>query len=71
MAPKIKVIEDSTFDLNGESCHRVVTEINGHDVQVIQYDESPNVVVFVDDNAKPMNISEVGQYVERKVSNVD
>jgi hypothetical protein len=67
MPPQIRVIENVTFDLNGERCHRVVTDINGHDVTVIQYDESPQVMVVVDHSMRMMDISNVGKYVERRV----
>ena len=63
----INLIEASTFDLCGETVNRLILDIDSHNVQVIQYDENPNVLVCVDTSMKIMPIDSVVQYVSRKL----
>ena len=59
----INLIEASTFDLCGETVNRLVLDIDDHEIQVIQYDENPNVLVCVDASMEIISIDNVVQYV--------
>lgn len=63
----IYLIEASAFDLCGETVNRLILDIDTHNVQVIQYDENPNVLVCVDTSMKIMPIENVTEYVSRRL----
>lgn len=63
----INLIEASIFDLCGETVNRLVLDIDDHEIQVIQYDENPNVLVCMDASIKIMPIDSVVQYISRKL----
>lgn len=48
----------------GETVRSLVLDMNGHDVQILQYDDSPKVVVCVDSLVKQMDISEAGDFIQ-------
>jgi len=59
-----RVLSKDTFNLNGETVNRVVLEVNGHNVQVLGYGESPLLTVLVDDNAEQVLDIALEQYLE-------
>jgi hypothetical protein len=61
---KLKVLQHDRFkNREGENVNRLAVDVNGHKVQVLQYDESPNVLVFVDHKAALLPIQQVGKFV--------
>jgi hypothetical protein len=50
MPAHAEVTAVETFMLNGEEVQRVTLTMNGHDVQVLAYGESPSLSVMVDDD---------------------
>ena len=58
-------LEDVTFPLNGETVHRITAEYCGHVVQVLQYDESPLLVVCIGDDVQQVDISELESHITR------
>ena len=59
-----KVIHADEFkNHEGENVNRLVLDVNGHNVQVIQYDKNPSVLVFVDTTAKIMDISKAEKFI--------
>jgi hypothetical protein len=63
----IEVLDVSITEINGAVIDSVVFDINGHNVQINKYDDSPNVVVFIDGKtAKQMNILEIDDYIRSR-----
>lgn len=64
MNTQSKVIHADTFqNYEGESVNRLVLDVNGHNVQVLQYDQNLNVLVYVDQHAKIINIQNAAQFI--------
>jgi len=59
-----RVLSLEKFTLNGETVNRVVLEMNGHNVQVLGYGDSPLLTVLVDDNAEQVLDIALEQYLE-------
>ena len=58
------IVEVTAFvNADHEVIDRVVLDVNGHDVQVLAYDNSPQVVVMVDDAVEQMHISEIDHFI--------
>lgn len=62
IAPKI-LHADKFINADGESVNRLVLDVDGHNVQVIQYDDGPNVVVYVDTAVTIIDIDEAGSLI--------
>lgn len=63
-ADDIKVIDVSEFkDADGVIIDRVVVDVHGHDVQILSYDNSPQVVVKVDERMEQMHITEIDHFI--------
>lgn len=61
---KPKVIQHDTFkNHEGETVNRYVLDVDGQTVQVLQYDESPRVVVLVNDTAAQVDQAQVKNFV--------
>lgn len=59
-----KVIDhDVTTNPEGEQVNRLVLDVNGHDVQVLQYDDHPRVLVRVGKIAKLMHITKAAGFI--------
>ena len=59
-----KVIQHDTFtNTENEQVNRLVLDVNGHNVQILQYDESLNVLVYVDQHAKIIHIDNAAQFI--------
>lgn len=59
----VKVVDVSEFEQDGEIISRVVVDVHGHDVQILAYDNSPQVVVKVDGAVEQMHISEIDHFI--------
>ena len=68
--PRMKVIHADKFqNHDGENVNRLVLDVNGHNVQVLQYDQKLNVLVFVDQHAKIIHIDNAAQFIARRAGN--
>ena len=56
---------DVTTNPEGETVNRLVLDVNGRDVQVLQYDDHPRVLVFVGKIAKLMHITKAARFIAR------
>jgi hypothetical protein len=61
---------DTFQNIEGETVHRLVLDIPGHDVQILQFDSSPCVCVKVDDDMVMMQIGEIDKYIAARVGAV-
>ena len=60
-----KVIHHDRFtNTEGEQVNRLVLDANGHEVQILQFDDSPLLLVKVDDTIQQINITELIQQVK-------
>lgn len=60
----VKLLDVSITEIGGNVIDSVVLDINGHNVQINKYDNSPDVVVFIDGlTAKQMHILEIYDYI--------
>lgn len=58
------VIDVTSFvNTDDEVVDRVVLEVNDHDVQILAYDNSPQVVVKVDEQVEQMHISQIDHFI--------
>lgn len=63
----ITILDVSITQLNGEEVDSVIFDINGHHVQINKYDDSPDVVVFIDGlTAAQMHILEIDDYIRNR-----
>jgi len=60
--PKV-IHHDTITNADNQQVNRLVLDVNGHEVQVLQYDESPTVIVYVDTTAQQMDISQAGKFI--------
>lgn len=62
-----KVIQHDTFtNPEGETVNRLVVDVNGHNVQVLQYDDSPRLLVKIDEHMAQVDESRVSEYVANR-----
>jgi len=61
--PKV-IHHDTITNADNQQVNRLVLDVNGHEVQVLQYDESPTVIVYVDTTAQQMDISQAGKFIQ-------
>jgi len=60
-----KVIESNKFKNDeGETVNRLVVDVNGHHVQVLQYGKSPRLLVMVDEHIARVDESRVTEHIE-------
>jgi len=63
----ITILDVSITQLNGEEVDSVIFDINGHHVQINKYDDSPDVVVFIDGiTAAQMHILKIDSYIRSR-----
>jgi len=60
--PKV-MHHDTHISPDGEQVNRLVLDVNGHNVQVIQYDANLNVLVYVDEHARMIHIDNAAQFI--------
>ena len=60
--PKV-VDHDVTTNPEGETVNRLVLDVNGHDVQVLQYDDHLRVLVLVGKIAKMIHITKAARFI--------
>ena len=63
----IKVVDVTEFVQDGEIISRVEVDVHGHDVQILAYDNSPQVVVKVDEQVEQMHISRVDDFIRNNI----
>jgi len=57
---KPKVLHHDRFtNTEGEQVNRLVLDANGHEVQILQFDDSPLLLVKVDDSVKQIDINKL------------
>jgi len=61
--PKV-IHHDTVTNGDGQQVNRLVLDVNGHNCQVLQYDDSPTVIVYVDTTAEQMDISQAGKFIQ-------
>ena len=55
-----KVLQHDRFtNIEGEQVNRLVLDANGHEVQILQFDDSPLLLVKVDDSVKQIDINKL------------
>jgi len=64
--PKV-IASDKFKNHEGETVNRLVVDVDGHNVQVLQYDDSPKVIVKIDEHMAQVDISQLRKHVENKV----
>ena len=58
--PGTKVIQHDRFkNHEGENVNRLVLDANGHEVQILQFDDNPLLLVKVDDTIKQIDINKL------------
>lgn len=62
--PKDAITEDVTFPLDGETVHRITGEYCGHVVQVLQYGESPRLIVGIDSDFQQVHKDDLNAHIE-------
>lgn len=67
----MKVLQHDIFtNVEQEQVNRLVLNVNGHNVQVIQYDKCLNVLVYVDQHAKIIHIQNAAQFIAARLGGV-
>jgi len=66
MKPKV-LHHDKFKNHEGEEVNRLVLDVDSHNVQVLQYDDSPKVIVKIDEHMAQVDISQLETHIENKV----